>query len=334
MLLAIETSCDETAAAVLDGRRLKSNIVSSQTIHRKFGGVVPEMASRAHQVWIEKVVSQALEEAQITTAELSAIAVTQGPGLLGALLVGIGFAKGLALQLNLPLIGVNHVDAHLYAAFIDRPDLSFPFIGLIVSGGHTMLVRVNGPGNHVLLGTTRDDAAGEAFDKTGKMLGFPYPAGPQIDIMSKEGDEEAFSFPRALMDGSLDFSFSGLKTSVLYFLQKHDAARLNDAAFVGDVCASISNAITTVLVEKAAKALTKERISTLVVAGGVSANSMLRNKLSAMCEAEGYELVIPKPVYCTDNAAMIAALGSKLTENGMRHNLDLVPFASYPFVVV
>jgi N6-L-threonylcarbamoyladenine synthase len=330
-ILAIESSCDETSAAVLDGNRLLSNIVATQTVHTKFGGVVPELASRAHQQRISATVKQAFVEAGFSAADVEGVAVTQGPGLIGALLVGVGFAKGFALRHNIPLVGVNHVDAHLFAAFIENPELTFPFLGLIVSGGHTMLVRVDGPGKHFLLGTTLDDAAGEAFDKTGKMLGLPYPAGPLMDKLAKEGNPGRFVFPRSRLDRPLDFSFSGLKTSVLYFLQKQPEAVRQEASFLPDVCAGISAAITDVLVEKTVLAAAEQGLSQVVVAGGVSANSMLRAKLQKACEKRSWKLTIPKPALCTDNAAMIGALGRFFLESGKRDELSLVPFASYPF---
>jgi N6-L-threonylcarbamoyladenine synthase len=329
--LAIESSCDETSAAVFSGKTLLSNVVATQTIHAKFGGVVPEMASRAHQQRISATVAQALEEAGCTPGELEGLAVTQGPGLVGALLVGIGFAKGMALRYNLPLVGVNHVDAHLYAAFLEDPDLTFPFLGLIVSGGHTLLMRVDGPGKHTVLGSTRDDAAGEAFDKTGKMLGLPYPAGPEMDRLSKNGVPDRFVFPRARLEQPLDFSFSGLKTSVLYFLQKRSANELQDVQFLADVAAGISAAIVDVLVEKTVAAAKKENLKTIVVAGGVSANSMLRNAMKEYSSRYGWKLVIPRPAYCTDNAAMIGALGRFQLEAGNYSDLRLTPYPSYPF---
>jgi N6-L-threonylcarbamoyladenine synthase len=289
------------------------------------------MASRAHQQRISATVTQALEEAGCTPGELEGIAVTQGPGLVGALLVGIGFAKGMALRYNLPLVGVNHVDAHLYAAFLEDPDLTFPFLGLIVSGGHTLLMRVDSPGKHTVLGSTRDDAAGEAFDKTGKMLGLPYPAGPEMDRLSKNGTPARFVFPRARLEHPLDFSFSGLKTSVLYFLQKRSADELQDAQFLADVAAGISAAIVDVLVEKTVAAAKKENLKTIVVAGGVSANSMLRNAMQEHSSRHGWKLLIPRPAYCTDNAAMIGALGRFQLEAGNYSDLRLTPYPSYPF---
>lgn len=326
-ILGIESSCDETAAAVYTDRGLKSNIIASQAIHEQYGGIVPELASRAHHKKIWATVEQALEEADSSLDSIDAIAVTQGPGLMGSLLVGLCFAKGVSLSHSIPLIGVNHMDAHIYANFIDQQP-RYPFVALTVSGGHTQLIHVKGPFDHELLGQTRDDAAGEAFDKIGKIMGLPYPAGPIIDRESKEGDPRFHDFPQALLDSDFEFSFSGLKTSVLYYLEEKE----NKEAFVennlNNICASVSYAITEVLIKKLAKAVEHTGVSTIVLAGGVSANSMLRSKAKKLASEKSLDLHIPKLAYCTDNAAMIAVTGYMMAERGMYANMNLKPFAS------
>ncbi|WP_421773643.1 tRNA (adenosine(37)-N6)-threonylcarbamoyltransferase complex transferase subunit TsaD [Gracilimonas sp.] len=324
-ILGIESSCDDTSAAVLTAEGIKSNVIASQSIHLKFGGVVPELASRAHQKTITQTVNQALQEAQISLDEIDAIAVTQGPGLLGSLLVGTCFAKGLSLSRNIPLIGINHMDAHIYANFIDHsPD--FPLVALTVSGGHTQLVHVPSAFEHEIIGQTRDDAAGEAFDKIGKLLGLPYPAGPHMDRLAKEGDPEFHKFPQALLQEGLDFSFSGLKTSVLYYLQDKEEEWIEE--HMNDICASVSFAIAEVLVKKLKRAIKKTGVKTVLLAGGVSANSMLREKSEKMVEEMGVQLYSPKISYCTDNAAMIAITGKMKAEAGQFDDLDMVPYAS------
>lgn len=327
IILGIESSCDETAAAVYTESGLKSNVIASQTVHRQYGGVVPELASRAHHKTIWSTVAQALEEADVTMKQIDAIAVTQGPGLIGALLVGVCFAKGLSLTRDIPLIGVNHMDAHIYANFIEEKP-SYPFVALTVSGGHTQLVHVKDTFDHELLGQTRDDAAGEAFDKIGKILGLPYPAGPVMDEKAKNGNPHFHDFPQSMLNNKFEFSFSGLKTSALYYLQdKEDKeAFLND--HLEDVCASVSHAITEVLVKKLRKAVKYTGVKTVVLAGGVSANSMLRAKTKQMAQELGCKLHIPRLEYCTDNAAMIAVTGYLMAEKGMYSDLDMKPFAS------
>lgn len=324
-ILAIESSCDDTSAAVLTDQGIRSNIIASQSIHLQFGGVVPELASRAHQKTITQTVQQALEEGNTTIDEIDAISVTQGPGLLGSLLVGICFAKGLALSRNIPLIGVNHMDAHIYANFIDHQP-EFPLIALTVSGGHTQLVHVRSAFDHKIIGETRDDAAGEAFDKIGKLLGLPYPAGPHMDKLAKDGDPGFHNFPQALLHEGLDFSFSGLKTSVLYYLQDKEDDWIQ--AHLNDICASVSFAISEVLVKKLKRAIEQTGVKTVLLAGGVSANSMLRDKSVQMAEQMGVQLYSPKISYCTDNAAMIAITGKMKAELGQFDDLDLVPFSS------
>jgi N6-L-threonylcarbamoyladenine synthase len=329
-ILGIESSCDETAAAVYDDAGLHSNVIASQTIHEQYGGVVPELASRAHHKTISYTVEQALEEANTSIDEIDAIAVTQGPGLIGSLLVGVCFAKGLSINHGIPLIGVNHMDAHIYANFIDQ-EPEYPFVALTVSGGHTQLVLVEGPFEHTLLGETRDDAAGEAFDKVGKILGLPYPAGPQMDKWSKEGNPKFHRFPRGMINKGLEFSFSGLKTSVLYHIEGQGDEQDQQAYLEehrADLCASVSAAITEVLVAKLKRAVKKTGVKSVVLAGGVSANSMLRDKMKTLAEKKQLNLHIPKLAYCTDNAAMIAVTGWMMARRDEYAGLDLKPFAN------
>ncbi|HKK44942.1 MAG TPA: tRNA (adenosine(37)-N6)-threonylcarbamoyltransferase complex transferase subunit TsaD [Balneolaceae bacterium] len=331
-ILGIESSCDETAAAVYTDDGLKSNIIASQSIHEQYGGVVPELASRAHHKTIWRTVRQALTEADTELDEIDAVAVTQGPGLMGSLLVGLCFAKGLSLSRDLPLIGVNHMDAHIYANFIEhRP--AYPFAALTVSGGHTHLVHVTGPFEHEFLGQTRDDAAGEAFDKIGKILGLPYPAGPVIDQHSKNGDRQFYDFPQALLNEGFEFSFSGLKTSVKYYLEDQPDREAFLVDHLDDICASVSEAITEVLIKKLRKAVEYTGVRTIVLAGGVSANSMLRQKARALAKEMGCELYIPKLAYCTDNAAMIAVTGYMMAGRGMYSDMNLKPFANLKSVL-
>jgi len=324
VILGIESSCDETAASIYVEGKILSNIIASQSIHEQFGGVVPELASRAHHKTIWKTVSQAFEEAGVKPEDLDAIAVAQGPGLLGSLLVGLSFAKGLALSYDKPLIGINHIDAHLYANFIEHDEI-YPFLGLIVSGGHTRLVYVDEPFNHEILGDTRDDAAGEAFDKIGKLLGLPYPAGPVMDKMSQSGNPEFHKFPRSMVNKGLDFSFSGLKTSALYYSQEKGDAFVQEN--LNDICASVSAAITDVLTIKLEKALKKRPVKHIMLAGGVSANSMLRDKVSKLAKKKGLNLMIPSIEYCTDNAAMIAITGALKARDKQFDGLDMKPYA-------
>ncbi len=324
-ILGIESSCDETAAAVLSEGKILSNIIASQTVHEQFGGVVPELASRAHNKTIWATVDQALETAGMAMPHIDAIAVAKGPGLMGSLLVGLGFAKGLSISWEKPLIGVNHIDAHMYANFIEHEEI-FPFVALIVSGGHTRLVHVKKVFEHILMGKTRDDAAGEAFDKIGKMLNLPYPAGPVVDKRSQNGDPAFVDFPRGMIKKGLDFSFSGLKTSVLYYLEKQDEKFIEENT--DHICASVSAAITDVLVAKLRRAVRKTRVNHIMVAGGVSANTMLRKKVQTMAHEEGVYLMIPAMEYCTDNAAMIAKTGEMKARLGEYDGPELKPFAS------
>lgn len=311
-ILAIESSCDDTAAAVLCNDKVLSNVVANQLVHQQYGGVVPELASRAHQQNIVPVVAAALEKAAITVEQLSAIAFTQGPGLMGSLLVGSSFAKSMALALDIPLLAVNHMHAHIFAHFIDEPGYAkpvFPFLALTISGGHTQIVQVNGFFDLKIIGETTDDAVGEAFDKSAKILGLPYPGGPLVDKHAQQGNPKAFVFAKPKVP-NLDFSFSGLKTAILYFIQKNVA---ENPAFISerldDICASIQHTIIEILMEKLQLAVNQTGITQIAIGGGVSANSGIR---AAMVSAEkqfGWTTFIPKFEYTTDNAAMIGIVG-------------------------
>ena len=308
-ILGIESSCDETSVAVCVNGEIRSNIIATQAVHQHYGGVVPELASRAHQQNIVPAVQEALSTAKISKNELSAIAFTRGPGLLGSLLVGTSFAKGFALAKNLPLIEVNHMQAHILAHFIDNPKPSFPFLCLTVSGGHTQIVLVKNYFDMEVLGSTIDDAAGEAFDKTAKILGLPYPGGPLVDKYAQTGNPHAFTFPEPQIP-ELNFSFSGLKTSILYFINKGVKENPNFIQeHLEDICASVQQRIVTILLAKLTKAAKLYGISQVAIAGGVSANSGLRKALQELAEQQNSEVFIPKFEYCTDNAAMIAIAG-------------------------
>ena len=329
ILLAIESSCDETSAAIMVDGELKSNVISTQLIHSEWGGVVPELASRAHQKSIIPVVQEALQKANINKNDLNAIAFTRGPGLLGALMVGTSFAKSLALSLDIPLIEVNHMQAHVLAHFIEEPRPQFPFLCLTVSGGHTQLVWVEGPLNMQIIGETQDDAVGEAFDKTAKLLGLPYPGGPLIDKLAKEGNPDKYQFPMGEMPG-LDFSFSGIKTAILYFLQK--ALKLNPNFIEenkADICASVQKTLIEILLRKVKKAMREKKCTSIAIAGGVSANSGLRKRLQELGEENHWEVFIPAFSYCTDNAGMIAMAGHFKFEVGEFCGQDVSPLARY-----
>ncbi|WP_027718657.1 tRNA (adenosine(37)-N6)-threonylcarbamoyltransferase complex transferase subunit TsaD [Desulfovirgula thermocuniculi] len=304
-ILGIETSCDETAAAVVeDGVKILSSVVSSQVdVHRKFGGVVPEVASRRHLELINPVIKEALEQAGVGFGDLQAVAVTQGPGLVGALLVGLAAAKALAFALGVPLLAVNHLEGHIYANFLVHRDLSFPLVCLVVSGGHTDLVLVRRHGDYRLLGRTRDDAAGEAFDKVARVLELGYPGGPALERLAREGNEEAVNFPRASVEG-LDFSFSGLKTAVIQHL--HRCQRAGEEVARADVAASFQKAVVDVLVEKTLEAARRTGCRDIILAGGVAANGRLRAAMQEGARREGRRVLYPPAELCTDNAAMIA----------------------------
>lgn len=305
-ILAIESSCDETAAAVCRDGIILSNIIASQSVHEKYGGVVPELASRAHMQNIVPVVDQAIKEASVVLSELSAVAFTQAPGLIGSLLVGTQFAKSLSLSLQIPLIGVHHMQAHVLANLIPNNSPSFPFLCLTVSGGHTQIVLAKSALELEVIGETIDDAAGEAFDKTAKLLGLPYPGGPLIDQYAQLGDPLKFKFAEPQIP-ALNFSFSGLKTSVLYFLQKQSPEFILENR--NDLCASIQYTIVQILLKKLVKAVNQTNVKQVCIAGGVSANSGLRNALTSMGQQKGWKVYIPDFSYCTDNAAMIAITG-------------------------
>ncbi len=334
VILGIESSCDDTSAAVLKNDTILSNVTASQAIHEQYGGVVPELASRAHQQNIIPVVDAALKKASVTLKDIDLIAFTQGPGLMGSLVVGTAFAKSLSLALDKPMVAVHHMHAHILAHFINEgtPIPKFPFICLTVSGGHTQLVRVNSPVEMIVLGSTIDDAAGEAFDKTAKILGFPYPGGPLIDRYAKEGNPKAFTFSKPQVDG-YNFSFSGLKTSVLYFIQKEVAKNPN---FIeenkADLCASIQDTILEILFKQLKKVSKDTGINEIAIAGGVSANSGLRNRLQEEGKKLGWNVYIPKFEYCTDNAAMIAIAGKFLAENKQFADQSISANARLPFV--
>lgn len=309
ILLGIESTCDETSASICIDGKIASNSIATQHVHEKFGGVIPELASRAHQQNIIPTIVQAINDAKIHKNDIDGVAFSRGPGLLGSLLVGTSFAKAFALARNIPLIEINHMQAHILAHFIDDPKPTFPFLCLTVSGGHTQIVRVRDYFKMDLIGQTLDDAAGEAFDKTAKLLDLPYPGGPLIDKYAKQGNPGAYSFPEPRIPG-FDFSFSGLKTSILYFVQKNSQ---KNPRFIennlADICASVQNRIISILLHKLEKAAIKTGISAIAIAGGVSANSGLRQGLQLLGEKHQWQTFIPKFEYCTDNAAMIAIAG-------------------------
>ncbi len=323
LVLAIETSCDETSAAVVkNGRDVLSNVISSQIdVHKRYGGVVPEIASRKHIENISAVVDEALLKANTSFKDMSCIAVTNGPGLVGALLVGVSYAKALSFALGTPLTAVNHIEGHIYANFLGT-DFEPPFVCLIVSGGHTHLAVVTDYGSYKLLGKTRDDAAGEAYDKVARALSLPYPGGPQIDMLAASGNPAAIPFPRAAVAGSpYDFSFSGLKSAVLNYINKCGMTGTDFSK--ADVAASFQEAVVDVLVERSVSACQASGFKKLALAGGVSSNSRLRKKMTDACSAVGISLSMPRPVYCTDNAAMIGACGYYQFKINRLHTLDL-----------
>lgn len=331
-ILGIESSCDDTSAAVIRGNVLLSNVIASQAVHIKYGGVIPELASRAHQQNIVPVVDTALKVAGITADKLDAIAFTRGPGLLGSLLVGVSFTKGLSIAHNIPMVEVNHLQGHILSHFLDLPDRKlphpdFPFLCLLVSGGHTQIVRVNSPLEMEIVGTTIDDAAGEAFDKCAKVMGLPYPGGPVIDRLAKEGDPKAFRFARPHVDG-FDYSFSGLKTSFLYTLRD---AVAQDPDFIekhkADLCASLQSTVVSILLDKLVKAAREYDIRDIAIAGGVSANSGLRNGIVEEGRKRGWRTFLPEFKFTTDNAAMIAMAGLYRYRAGLFSSLEVSPVA-------
>jgi N6-L-threonylcarbamoyladenine synthase len=330
VILAIESSCDDTSASICADGVILSNVIANQTIHQAYGGVVPELASRVHQQNIVPAVQQALLAAKVSKNDVNAVAFTRGPGLLGSLLVGVSFAKAFALAKTLPLIEVNHMQAHVLAHFIGDPKPSFPFLCLTVSGGHTQIVLVKDYFDMTVIGQTTDDAAGEAMDKTSKILGLPYPGGPLIDKHARSGNPDAYKFPEPQIPG-LDFSFSGLKTSILYFIQNNVKANPNFIEDnLNDICASVEKRIATILLNKLKKAADEYGIKDIALAGGVSANTGLREGLLAMGKQNGWNCFIPKMEYCTDNAAMIAIAGYHKYLKGEFIGQDVAPLARMP----
>ena len=322
-VLGIETSCDETAAAICSDGKILSNVVSQQLIHSKFGGVIPEIASREHELLLNQVVNHAMFKSGIELNELDAISVTQGPGLAGTLLTGISFAKGLGLGLGIPVVPVNHLEGHIFANFLANEKLEFPFVCLLVSGGHTQLWAIQDMSEYILLGETRDDAAGEAFDKGARILNLSYPGGPEIEKAAMGGNPEKIHFPRSLISkDSLEFSFSGLKTSLLYFM---DDFKETKSIKLNDVIASYQKAIIDVLVEKVNRALNITGFKTCIIAGGVAANQSLRKELSSVLRSK--EIIFPELSFCTDNAAMIGYVGELKLKNG---NYESINFSVKP----
>jgi N6-L-threonylcarbamoyladenine synthase len=330
IILAIESSCDETSASLIRNGKVLNNIIASQAVHQKYGGVVPELASRAHQRNIVAVVEEALQTSGIKKSEIDAIGFTRGPGLMGSLLVGVSFAKGMALGLNKPLIEVNHMQAHVLAHFIDEPNPSFPVLCLTVSGGHTQILIVRDHLTMEVIGETQDDAAGEAFDKAAKILGLPYPGGPLVDAYAQKGNPKAFRFPKTFMPG-LDFSFSGIKTAFLYFLRDE---KKKDPDFVEknlyDICASLQSHLVNMLLDRLIEASIKTGIKEVAIAGGVSANSDLRNGLKEVAQKRGWNVYVPAFEYCTDNAGMIAIAAHYKFLKGEFCSLDVSPLARMP----
>ena len=333
LVLGIETSCDETAAAVFDGRKVLSDIISSQTdIHNRYGGIVPELASRRHLEMLLPVVDKALESSGVALSDIEGISVTQGPGLIGALLVGVSFSKAFSYAKKLPLVGVNHVEGHLTAILLEE-DVKFPYLGLIVSGGHTSLYTVNGIGKYRYLGSTRDDAAGEALDKGGKLLGLGYPAGATIDRLAAEADPKAIKFPRAVVHGSsYDFSFSGLKTFLVNLVYREGKGFAEGN--LKEIAAGYLEAVVDMLVEKTVKAARESHLQTIVIAGGVAANSRLRKKMKDSAWEHGIKVLYPSVPLCTDNASMIAHLGHCYLMMGKHSGLDMNGIPDWPLPAV
>jgi len=331
LVLGIETSCDETSAAVVaDGRHILSNVIASQIdLHREYGGVVPEIASRKHVELILPVIDEALKEAGVTLAKLNAIAVTAGPGLVGALLVGVSAGKALSYTFGIPCVGVHHIESHIAANYLTHQELEPPFLSLVVSGGHSHLIAVETYTRHHVIGRTRDDAAGEAFDKVARVLGLGYPGGPEIDKRAAEGNAEAFDFPRVkFSEHPYDFSFSGLKTSVINKI--HQFEQKNEHVPVSDICASFQKAVVDVLTDKAIQAAVDFGYSTICLAGGVASNRALRDELLRKGTLSGIRILYPLPILCTDNAAMVACMGTIRAKTGVFANLDLNADPAYP----
>lgn len=326
-ILGVETSCDETSAAIITKKEVLSNIVSSQEVHEQFGGVVPELASRAHIRLVTPIIDKAIKEAKIEKKDISGIAVTYGPGLVGALLVGLTFCKGLAQSLQIPFVGINHIEGHIYGNFLSNEDISFPHLTLIVSGGHTQLVFMDKHLSYKIIGLTRDDAVGEAFDKGAKLLGLPYPGGPMIDEHANKGDSKFHNFPRAFLKGeNFDFSYSGLKTSLLVYLQDKSEKFIKEN--FANICASYQEAAVDVLVIKTMQAAKKYHVKSVGIVGGVAANSLLRKKIAEEAKKQKLDVFLPDLQYCTDNAAMIARAGIERLHNGFQSEMSLNAYPS------
>jgi len=324
MILGIETSCDETAAAIYGSAGLLSNVIASQTIHHEYGGVVPELASREHIRLILPIIRKSLADADITLNQLDGIAVTYGPGLVGSILVGLNTAKALAYALDLPCVGINHIEGHIFSIYLNHKNVELPFISLIVSGGHTQLVYVEQVGRYEILGKTLDDAAGEAFDKVAKMLNLGYPGGPIIDKLASQGNTNYVQFPRSIMrENEYNFSFSGLKTAVLYYLKQLTEAERQK--HIADIAASFQAALAEVLVEKTVAATDARKINQIVLVGGVARNNYLRSMFQQRARSENLHIYIPEPILCTDNAAMIAWLGYQKLQQGIKSDYSLAP---------
>lgn len=324
IVLGIETSCDETAAAVYAPDGLRSNVIASQTIHQQYGGVVPELASREHMRLILPIIKKSLSDANLELSQLEGIAVTYGPGLVGSILVGLNTAKALAYALQLPWVGINHIEGHVFSVYVNHPDLEFPFISLVVSGGHTLLVLVKGMEQYEVLGRTLDDAAGEAFDKVSKMMELGYPGGPIIDQLAAQGDETYIHFPRSLIKThDYNFSFSGLKTAVLYHLKRLPMNQRQ--AHIADIVASFQAALIEVLVEKTMTAARDKKVRHICLVGGVARNRRLRSAFQERAALEGFQIYVPEPILCTDNGAMVAWLGQQKLKRGIRSDFELAP---------